>query len=273
MCLEGKSQDEIIEMQNALLDKVRALGGSAGNTQLRRELRWPDNEYWAIRDRLVDLGQLRRYRARGGAVAIVPPPAAEDAPEAVDLAQEPYPPVDQAQQANEADLYQPMTDVLRGPWAKDNRFRNQIVEVTARQGRRNTGGVWTRPDVVVAALRVFSYLPVRYLDIITFEVKPRWALNVTGVYEALAHRRAATQSYLWMHCPNPGEVTELLDRIVAEAERHGIGVIVASDPSKYETWDQRCDPLRVEPDPEILNEFIALQFSDGAKEELTFWFR
>ena len=53
----------------------------------------------------------------------------------------------------------------------------------------------------------------------------------------------------------------------------GIGVIVASDPSNYETWDQRCDPIRVEPDPELLNEFIALQVSDGAKEELAAWVR
>lgn len=273
MSLQGKSDDEIRAMQEALVEKVRELGGSAGNTRLLRELGWPEDDYWPIRDKVVDLGLLRRYRARGGAVAIAPPAAAEEAPEAIDLGQQPQPAVPQAPQPGEKDLYEPMAEVLRGPWARDSRFRHQIVEVTASQGRRNTGGTWTRPDVVVAALRVFSFLPGKYFDLITFEIKPSWALNVTGVYEALAHRRAATQSYLWMHCPNPDEEVELLDRIVEEAERHGIGVIVASDPSNYETWDQRCDPIRVEPDPELLNEFIALQVSDGAKEELAAWVR
>jgi hypothetical protein len=109
--------------------------------------------------------------------------------------------------------------------------------------------------------------------LITFEIKPRWALDVTGVYEALAHRRAATQSYLWLHCPEPEREAEVLEKIVEEAERHGIGVIVAGNPADYETWDQRCDPTRVEPDPELLNEFVALQVSDGAKEELAAWVR
>jgi len=163
--------------------------------------------------------------------------------------------------------------VLRGPWARDSRFRHQVVEITASQGRRNTGGTWTRPDVVVAALRVFPFLPGKYFDLITFEIKPSWALDVTGVYEALAHRRAATQAYLWLHCPQPEQEAEVLGRIVEEAERHGIGVIIATDPADYDTWDQRCDPARVEPDPELLNEFVALQVSDGAKDELAAWVR
>lgn len=273
MSLQGKSDDEIRVMQDALVNKVRDLGGRAGNTKLLRELGWPEDDYWPIRDKVVDLGLLRRYRAGGGAVAIVPATDAEEPAPAPDQLQQLRPEVAKALQPSEKDLYEPMAEVLRGPWARDSRFRHQIVEVTASQGRRDTGGTWTRPDVVVAALRVFSFLPGKYFDLITFEIKPSWALNVTGVYEALAHRRAATQAYLWMHCPNPDEMGELLNRIVEEAERHGIGVIVASDPSNYETWDQRCDPIRVEPDPELLNEFIALQVSDGAKEELAAWVR
>lgn len=273
MSLQGKTDDEIRAMQEALVAKVRELGGRAGNTRLLRELGWPEDDYWAIRDKVVDLGLLRRYRARGGAVEIVQSAAAEEPPEAIDLGQQPQLAVDQAQQPREKDLYKPMAEVLRGPWAKDRRLKHKIVEIPPSLGRKDTGGPWTRPDVIVAALRVFSYLPGKYFDLITFEIKPSWALNVTGVYEALAHRRAATQSYLWLHCPNPDESTELLDRIVEEAERHGIGVIVASDPSNYETWDQRCDPIRVEPDPGLLNDFIAVQVSDGAKEELAAWVR
>lgn len=275
MSLQGKTDDEIRAMQDALVAKVQDLGGSAGNTRLIRELGWPDDAYWPIRDRVVDLGTLRRYRARGGAVAIVQqPPTAAVQPQPLQPAVpiQPSAVVPPAQSV-ERDLYEPVATVLRGPWARDSRFRHQVVEITASQGRRNTGGTWTRPDVVVAALRVFPFLPGKYFDLITFEIKPSWALDVTGVYEALAHRRAATQAYLWLHCPQPEQEAEVLGRIVEEAERHGIGVIIATDPADYDTWDQRCDPARVEPDPELLNEFVALQVSDGAKDELAAWVR
>lgn len=275
MTLQGKTDEEIRAMQDTLVAKVQELGGKAGNTRLIRDLGWPEDEYWPIRDRVVDLGSLRRYRARGGAVALVEQP--QDEPQHTQDAQQAETiqsgeAVQPAQPA-ERDLYEPVATVLRGPWARDSRFRHQVVEITASQGRRNTGGTWTRPDVVVAALRVFPFLPGKYFDLITFEIKPKWALNVTGVYEALAHRRAGTQSYLWLHCPQPDQEGEVLAKIVEEAERHGIGVIVATDPSDYDTWDQKCDPTRVEPDPELLNEFVALQISDGAKDELAAWVR
>lgn len=278
MSLQGKSDDEIRTMQDALIQQVRQLGGNAGNTRLIRELGWPEDDYWPIRDRVVDLGILRRYKARGGAVALVPPAEPEgQAPAQVEGVIDQEQPAQRAGQQppepTERDLYAPVATVLRGPWAKDSRFRYQIVEITASQGRRNTGGAWTRPDVVVAALRIFPFLPSKFFDLITFEVKPSWALDVTAVYEALAHRRAATQSYVWLHCEDQAQNREALNRIVEEAERHGIGVIVASDPGNYETWETLADPLRVEINPEALNEFIALQISDGAKDELAAWVR
>lgn len=277
MSLQGKTEEEIRAMQERLLARVIELGGKVGNTRLSRDLAWPDDEYWAIRDRLVDLGALRRYRAYGGAVAIVEqaPAVAPVGPmEALPVqGAQPGPAAAQQPPPAERDLYEPVAGVLRGPWARDSRFRHQIVEITASQGRRNTGGTWTRPDLVVAALRVFPFLPGKYFDLITFEVKPSWALDVTAVYEALAHRRAATQSYVWLHCEHPAENVEQLARIVEEGERHGIGVIVATNPADYDSWDIRAEPLRVEPDPELLNEFIALQISDGAKEELAAWVR
>ncbi|MFC4790448.1 hypothetical protein ACFO6X_15840, partial [Giesbergeria sinuosa] len=273
MSLQGKTDDEIRAMHDALIQKVKDLGGSAGNNKLIRELGWDEDDYWIIRDRVVDLGSLRRYRARGGAVAIVPPPVAaektvaneQEAPQNFECPQ----PVEPA----ERDLYEPVATVLRGAWAKDSRFRHHVVEITASQGRRNTGGTWTRPDIVVAALRVFPFLPGKFFDLITFEIKPSWALNVTAVYEALAHRRAATQSYVWLHSADIDADAEAIDRITEEAERHGIGLIVATDPNDYNSWDIRVDPSRVEPDPEVLNEFIALQISDGAKDELAAWVR
>lgn len=270
MSLQGKSEEEIRGLQDQLISKLRELNGYSGNISLQRTLGWDDELYWPVRDRLVDLGTLRRQRARGGAVALVQMQPLGQATHVVATS----PPEAQAAQ-RERELYEPVATVLRGDWARDNRFRQQLVEVTAAQGRRNTGGTWTRPDMVVAAIRLFQFLPGKFFDLITFEIKPSWSIDVTAVYEALAHRRAATQAYVWFHCPADqlDMQKENIDRIADEAERHGVGLIVAAAPNDYATWDQRVDAARIEPDPEYLNEFIALQFSDGAKNELSAWVR
>jgi hypothetical protein len=96
-------------------------------------------------------------------------------------------------------------------------------------------------------------------------------------FEALSHRRAATQAYLWLHVPAGSEsnqdVVETLARISEEAARHGIGLIVGADPADYSSWDRRLEATRFDPDPESLNAFIAQQLSTIAKDELAQWFR
>jgi len=156
------------------------------------------------------------------------------------------------------------------------RFRSHVVEVTARQGRRDTGGTWTRPDIVVAALRVFPHVPGKFFDLVTFELKASNAISVTAVFEALAHRRAATQAYVWLHLPagvERDDTSALLERINEEARRQGVGLIIGSDPADYSSWDVQLRAVRVEPDPEFLNEFIAQQLPALARDELAQWFR
>lgn len=142
------------------------------------------------------------------------------------------------------------------------------VEVTALQGRRATGGTWSRPDIVSVEVRTFAYVPGKYLEVATFEVKAANAINVQAVYEALAHRRAATHSYVVLHVPAE-QAEHLEDAVgdVAEAARaHGIGVITAADPDDYNTWEDREEARRIEPDPERLNTFVATQLSDTARD-------
>jgi len=59
-----------------------------------------------------------------------------------------------------------------------------------------------RPDLVVASMTTLLYVPGKLFDVTTFEVKPLDRIEVTAVYEALAHRRASTRSYVWMHIPD-----------------------------------------------------------------------
>jgi hypothetical protein len=234
------------------------MGGRAGNIALRRALCWDAETYWSIRNRLVDSGVLELGRGQGGAVRLVTQTPAQPG-------------------TIEDDLYTPVADVLKTQWAGDWRFTRVIVEDTARQGRRDTGGTWTRPDIVMAALRVFPHVPGKFFDLITFELKSGAAIDVKAVFEALSHRRAATQAYVWLHVPTGAEsnadLSTRLERIKEEASRYGVGMIVGADPSDYSSWEFRLQAARFEPDPESMNEFIAQQLSALAHDELAQWFR
>ncbi|MEW6530381.1 MAG: hypothetical protein AB1473_06065 [Thermodesulfobacteriota bacterium] len=269
--LSAMTPEDIGNWETELLEKVREKGGHVGNITLQRELDWRDDRYWPIRDRLVDSGQLELGKGKGGSVSLVAQPGEVTTGAVV--------PGDTAVQTaiGEAELYEPVATVLRNEWARDMRFQNHIVEVTARQGRRDTGGTWTRPDIVVAALRVFPHVPGRFFDLITFELKALDGIDVTAVYEALSHRRAATQAYVWLHVPAAAaaihDVVSVVDRVNEEAKRYGVGLIVGNDAADYSSWDVQLRAARYEPDPEFLNEFIAQQLTSLARDELAKWFR
>lgn len=65
----------------------------------------------------------------------------------------------------------------------------------------------------------------------------------------------------------------ILDEVEAEAKRYGIGLIVASKPDDYDTWEELVEAVRYEPNPERLNRFLAQQVTQGFREQLVRWFR
>ncbi|MNR82482.1 hypothetical protein D3C72_132410 [compost metagenome] len=251
------------------MNAIGRAGARPGNTSLIRTLGWPEDLYWAIRNRLIDRGLLEKGKGKGGSVRLV----TEEQPittvnpatgQPVELPREP-----------ENTLYEPMLAVIRDAWVKEQGYRESITEITAKSGRMDTGGKWTRPDITVAGIRIFPFVPGKHFDIVTFEIKQADSLDVTVVYEALSHRRSAMKSYVLLHVPD--EVKTLVEKslgiIFDEAKRHGIGLIVAADPNNYSTWDPWLDAERYEPDPENLNTFIARQLSQGSQQEIIAWFR
>ena len=129
-------------------------------------------------------------------------------------------------------------------------------------------------DIVVAALRVFPHVPGKFFDLVTFEIKTFDGIDVTAVFEALAHRRSATQAYVWFHVPTGKELREdLSGRIMEEARRNGVGLIQAAVADDYSSWEILLRAVRFEPDPEFLNEFISQQLPALARDELAQWFR
>lgn len=256
-----------------LFTTLPADGTTVGNLTLQRRLGWNPDRYFSARDALVDLGLVARGRGRGGVVRrILSDTAVEERTVAVvvEAGSDPATTVATVEAAikNELALYDPMRYVLATSWAKDHRREPLAVEITALQGRRATGGVWSRPDLVSVEVRTFAYVPGKYLEIATFEVKAANAINVQAVYEALAHRRAATHSYVLLHAPTEqaGQLEDAIADVAEAARAHGIGVITVADPQDYDTWEDREEARRVEPDPERLNTFVATQLSDNTRD-------
>ena len=265
---------EINQDEQDLLDQLPPDGSVVGNRTLQRSLHWRDSRYWTVRDSLVDKGLIARGRGRGGSVRII---------EIGNVADTVRVPVsvgidsvagagDQIESAvrREIELYTPMADVIRQDWARDRRASPLAVEVTALQGRRVTGGIWSRPDIVSVELKTYDYVPGKYLEIVTFEVKHIDAVNVQAVYEALSRRRNATRSNVLIYAPNLTfeDLYPMIAEPLAVARSHGIGLIVADKPDDYDTWDEWEDARRFEPDPSSLDEFIKTQLSESTRDKI-----
>lgn len=254
-------EEQIEKFQDAL----RSRGGAAGNGAMRSMLGWSEAEYWRIRDCMMTAGLVTRGRGQGGSVQLV-----ENAVDGTSPPSTPPPPPGDPF-ASEDDLYEPCSLTLRTKWAPDQGLEHCYVQETARQGRRATGGVWTRPDVIAISMRTFMYWPGRYFDLWTFEIKPRWAVNVAGIYETAAHSRSATNSYCLFHVRSLEDHKNELERLVGEAQKARVGIIFFTDPLNYDTWDFRVEPVRTEPDPALLEEFVATQLDSTAKKRLIEW--
>jgi ribosomal protein L36 len=261
-------------LKEAIIGFLKSCGGAAGNMGVMRGLKLSPDKYWPIRNKLIDEGKIIRRRGRGGSVSLVevaaPTTATPSSPPT-----EPSPQTVSRYQTEDA-LYDPIAKELRENWTSENRYRESIVEITARQGRRDTGGAWSRLDITVVGMTTYLYLPGKHFDVTTFEIKKFDGLVVTAVYEALAHRRAATRSYAIFHVPELKESDPRegqIEVICEEAKKHGIGVIIVDNPEDYDTWEERVEPTRIAPNPEDLNDFIAVQLTEGTKSEVVEWFK
>lgn len=252
--------------EQRLQEVLASLGGAVGNVTLLRALGWSENRYYAVRDRLIDQGALQKGPGRGGSVKLVEQDE-DDGGIPGDLLEEPEA---RPGYASEADLYEPIECVLREHWVKDKSFQWSHVANTARQGGRSTGGKWTRPDLTVLSLRRYRYVPGVHLEVWSFEVKTLENLDVSAVYEAVAHARFATRAYVvFPFAEEPSrEQAELLAAVEEEAVRHGVGVITMVDPAHYETWEERVTALRSEAEPDRINTFIGQQISADAQSDL-----
>jgi len=164
--------------------------------------------------------------------------------------------------AAETRLYPAMVREIEERWARQpshnyypepRRFRHILTNVSGSQG------AWRRPDITLVGGMTLPFLPGKFLDVVTFEVK-LWSnrgQRLPAMYEALAHRRRATHSYVIYFRPS-SQVAEVGEEaaITREALRTGVGVIVAEQEDDFATWKELVEPVRHSPDPHHLHEFL-----------------
>ncbi len=244
--------------ETKLLSLVPEDGTSVGNKWLRERLGWDDAHYSQIRQALIASGILKKGRGQGGSVF-----------------RSVSPDVRPKKRVKEAGLYVPVEAALRSNWSSILRHRKVLAQITAHAGRRDTGGKYTRPDITFVACDTYSYVPGKFLEVITIEVKPAGIWDISGVFEAASHSSFANQSFLLIHCPDGrSEVPpKHLERLEKECLRFGIGLGLFADPEKYESYDWRVDADRRQPDPGETDQFIEKQLSKENKLLIADWMR
>lgn len=257
--------EELTAQEQQLMNLVPGGGTSIGNKYLRTQLVWDEDTYWDVRNSLLGKGLLLTGRGKGGSVRrVVLTEVPAGPPEPVVIPQ--------GEGEREEDLYDPAVKVLQEDWSKDKRLENFVVQKTARQGRRPTG-TWSRPDLILVYVPSYQIIPQKTVEVVTFEIKDYTNFSVAAVYEALAHLRAATKSYVLVRIPAEklAMFEAELEAAVDEAGRFGIGLIVAEKIDDYDTWDELVDAERREPDPRMLDQFLLDQVNEDNRRRLNGW--
>lgn len=283
---EGEDEDVELEPltadENILMSHVPEDGSSIGNGRLRRELDWKEAKYWKIRDSLVENGYLAVGFGRGGSVYrlgdedVYEEELEEEAEEEARDEEVPF-----GYDGAEEPLYAPILLMLRDNWQQlfpgFPAPTKHWVDSSPRQGRKMTGGRWTRPDLSAVTLNKYRYIPGPHLEIFSFEVKPRGQFNILGLYEALGHSRRANFAYVLFHVtpdtdlrPSQREdYSRKLEEITREAARLKVGVATFEDPTAADTWTVHVVPGRHAPEARLLNDFIET-LPEAIRKEIEF---
>jgi len=180
--LDTKELDdpEIVALKGQLMSLI-ATRGFVDTDDLIQQLGWDAESYWLIRRLLIKAGVLRADGKMGVKFERVTPATGQRE----SAAQSGVAP------RGEKSLYAPIVETVRSSWVPEQGIEDYVIDVSSSQGRRVTGGKWSRPDITLASSKPYKYVPGRFLELRTFEVKTHDGLDVTAVYEALSHRRAA----------------------------------------------------------------------------------
>lgn len=285
--------EEIEAMSKRILSVAPEDGSKIGNKTARSKLGIDESNseemelYKKARDMLIDSQKLIRGSGQTGSFGLyevnVPQEqelldeVAEDAlldvvaKEAGDKARD--------ETRKETQLYPDIEEGLRKHWLLNTglfpeKYSHFIVANTSKSGPLKVGK-WRQPDFVAVAVSQYKYLPGKYLDVVTFEVKIQSAFDITAVYETVSHKRRATQSYLIVQYDGDYNDDPAFNEALKEADNHGIGLIVVHDIKDYDNgWVTVRYADRVEPEPKELDDFIdQISKKNDIAENLAMWLK
>lgn len=266
------------KFSDLFLNALEECEGRASNASLQARLGWEGDKYWKIHSSLFDAGIIEKGKGYSGTVILVPDSPREIAGfDILDVesdisAQSPVP-VEEII-LSEDELYAPAQEQLSRNWAVRQNLDSIHIENIAKQGRRDTGGSWSRPDLALVALKSFEYIPDRIFEIHTFEIKASYEVTVKGVMEALSHRESATRAFVIYHTAGR-DMTDFPEasRIETLAVRHGVGVLAAKNINDFNEWAEIVPAKRNNPDPDEMETFIKRSLNDETKSKILKWRR
>jgi len=245
-------------------------GSPKGNITLRRECRLEKEEYDKVRSSLVDDGTVGVGAGKGGSIYRI----IETPREAEEGQVQPRQPENDVSRVLEKDLYKPFLSVVQNDMAQERRFNRYpfVAEETAYQ-RNPKGGRYQAPDITIALLKSYLFVPRRDLEIICFELKRDGAWDESSVLEAAGHTRFAHHCYLAIQTSYP-EVSdaekEKFQRVLKACRNFKVGLLTFSKVEDYETYEFHLQPQKADfdPDPDEIDLFIKWAISPEGKERL-----
>jgi hypothetical protein len=162
-------------------------------------------------------------------------------------------------------IYADVARVIAAYWGpREVGLRNIDIVPTARSGTRG-GGVWTHPDLVVAAdpPRRKSQTEPRRLHAI--EVETAAGFDLKSVYQAHAQGRDADYSWVFGN-KAPGVAKPDWDRVLWTAEELGVGLVTFAKPHAFGTWTTHLTAVHKEPTVAERNLFLGRVMSKADRD-------
>jgi hypothetical protein len=250
LAARNKSEEKKIKGNSALLLKVLPADGSRlSNLAARKKSGLSEDDYFAAKAYLISEEKAVTGRGPGGSIARVVSERAE-----------------KGGQPKEQDLYPPVKDALLGWWNRENEINNFLCETIANREKKNRGR-WTVPDLIIASIESYEYIPGKTFTLYSFEVKTEENVDVASVFQTAAHKAFAHKCFLIVGlAKNPSDSSqERMDVVAEKCKLFGVGLMSFEYPKPIETLEVIVEPKRESPDSKDVNDFLKRVLSESSK--------
>ncbi len=222
------------------------------------------DEYFALRQRLVDRGELIPvYGGYGGRVAR-------------SRATEPIASQEQAGHdwSEERHLYGPFQNYLSLFWPQQSPVllgERLLVQVIG-DARSADDRPWSIPDLAAVNCVSYQWSPVIDFEIHSFEVKTAAGGSEIGAYQAYAHGNFAHYTYFCWHIESKAWRGKL-ENILSTCRDLNVGLITCENPLQMDSFSLRHTPSKRTPSLAAIDAFIDLRIKPENKAKLREWMR